>query len=108
MTDDLRAKVHEVIVALDAWSRADGIIGARAYADSLRAALAAEARPEAEGPSRAFSAMRTDVVALRDRALTREGEHAAIHGAASLNGWTHKVAAFDEVLSLIDEIEEMS
>lgn len=63
---------------------------------------------DAEGPSRAFSAMRIEVVALRDRALAREGEHAAIHGAASTNGWTYRVAALDEVLSVIDEIEELS
>jgi hypothetical protein len=35
----LRRAVAEVITALDAWGTADGLIGARAYADSLRAAL---------------------------------------------------------------------
>lgn len=63
---------------------------------------------DAAGSSRAFEAMRREVGSLRDDALVKERKYADLWGAAEPNGWTNHVAAYDEVLAVIDELEELS
>lgn len=70
---------------------------------------ATEVRPDGDAEaSRAFEAVRREVLGLRSTALTKERAHSAIHGAAAFNGWSARIAALDEVLAAIDEIEEMT